>query len=286
MLYLLLVSIIWGFSFGLIKAEFSQLSPATLAAARLLIALPLFLPFLHREFRSLSRRNGSFVLIGAVQFGIMYLCLFHAFAWLKGHEVALLTITTPLYVILAHALLERHWPPWGFWLAAGLAVAGALWIFAPSSLPDKAPGIVLMQLSNACFAVGQVAYRRMKKSLQSVPDHHLYALLYLGAALLTTIAAIPENPLSGLTALSSSQWLALLYLGSVASALGFFLWNAGAARSHPATLAVFNNLKIPIAVLIALLFFGESANLATLIPGSLVLLLAFASAQWQARQQV
>ena len=157
MAYLLLVSVLWGFSFGLIKAEFAQLSPATLASARLLIALPCFLPFLQRRFRRWSTEVVLLLLTGVVQYGVMYLALFHAFAWLSGYEVALLTIFTPLYVILAHALLTRTRPPVWFWGTALLAVIGALVIFRPEEWPAKGPGILLMQVSNLCFALGQIA---------------------------------------------------------------------------------------------------------------------------------
>ncbi len=96
MLYLLAVSLIWGFSFGLVKAEFSDLSGPTLAMMRMLIALPCFLPFLKRIHRVPSLLNLQLLGIGAIQYGLMYVCLFSAFRYLSGYEVALLTIFTPL----------------------------------------------------------------------------------------------------------------------------------------------------------------------------------------------
>ena len=60
--------------------------------------------------------------------------------------------------------------------------------------------------------------------------------------------------------ITPSQWKSILYLGFVASGLGFFLWNKGAARSTPGTLAAFNNAVIPLAVLGSLFIFGEIDN--------------------------
>jgi len=283
MLWLLLVSLLWGLSFGLVKAEFAGLGPATLAAARLVIALPCFLPFLQPAFRRASRASLRLVAIGAVQYGLMYVALFHSFRWLEGHEVALLTVFTPVYVIGAHALLAGRRPPGWFWLAAVLAVAGALWIFQPDTLPRKWPGILFTQLANICFAGGQIAWRQLRLGPHAMRDRDGYALLYLGGVLAALPFALFEQPLQGLAALSTGQWGALLYLGAVASGLGFFLWNAGAARVNPATLAVFNNLKIPVAILLAIAVFGEQADPASLIPGLLVLLgaLALAEARWR-----
>lgn len=286
MAYLIIVSLLWGFSFGLVKAEFASLGPATLAAARLLLAVPCFLPFLKPAYRRVCAGNLWLLLTGSVQFGLMYVALFHSFAWLSGHEVALLTIFTPLYVVLAHAVLGRAWPPARFWLTAALAVAGALWIFQPQSLPAKWPGILLMQAANLCFAGGQVAWRKLRMGQAGIRDRDGYALLYIGGFLASLPFALLEHPVAGLARLDSAQWGALVYLGVVASGLGFFLWNAGAVRVNPATLAVFNNLKIPAAIVIAIVFFGEQADLAKLVPGLLVLLAALVWAEAADRRQL
>jgi drug/metabolite transporter (DMT)-like permease len=47
----------------------------------------------------------------------------------------------------------------------------------------------------------------------------------------------------------------------LASGLGFFLWNVGATRVSAGTLAVMNNAKVPLAVTVALVFFGERTSL-------------------------
>ncbi|HSH09049.1 MAG TPA: EamA family transporter [Oceanipulchritudo sp.] len=281
MAYLLAVSLLWGFSFGLVKAEFSVLSGSTLALMRLLIALPCFLPFLKSPFRRPSLMVLKLLLIGAFQYGLMYVCLFSAFQYLTGYEVALLTIFTPVYVIMADAILENRWPPSWFWLTSGMAVAGALWIFQPASLPAKVPGILLMQGANLCFATGQVAYRQFrKKDSPEMKDRDGYAWLFLGGILATLPFALPKGPLTELADLGRSQWLALVYLGAVASGVGFFLWNAGAVKVNAATLAIFNNLKIPLATVIAIVVFGEQAALDRLIPGLLIMLVALAWAEF------
>jgi len=44
MLHLLLVSLVWAFSFGLIKGHLTALDPATVAFARLFLAAAVFVP--------------------------------------------------------------------------------------------------------------------------------------------------------------------------------------------------------------------------------------------------
>ncbi|MEX0320752.1 MAG: DMT family transporter [Puniceicoccaceae bacterium] len=285
MLYLLIVSLLWGFSFGLVKTGFSDISGSTLAMLRLAIALPCFLPFLGKQFRRLDYNTVRLMGIGAIQYGLMYVCLFSSFTHLTGYEVALLTIFTPLYVILVDAFLTHRKPPAWFWWTALLAVAGAFWIFNPKAVPEKISGILLMQVANLCFALGQVAYRKLRLNLAGSKDHTCYAWLYAGAVLATIPFALVGSPISEIQSLDGNQWLALLYLGSIASGLAFFLWNSGAVRVNTATLAVFNNLKIPLATLISILVFKEAASLDRLVPGLVILLVALGWAELAARKR-
>ena len=59
---------------------------------------------------------------------------------------------------------------------------------------------------------------------------------------------------------TTTAWLALLYLGIIPSGLGFYLWNKGSKRVKVGELAVINNLKIPMAVLIAWIIFSEDIH--------------------------
>ena len=61
--------------------------------------------------------------------------------------------------------------------------------------------------------------------------------------------------------INSDQWKSILYLGFVASGIGFFLWNKGATLSNPGTLAAFNNAVVPLAVICSLFLFGEIRNI-------------------------
>jgi len=78
--------------------------------------------------------------------------------------------------------------------------------------------------------------------------------------------------------------LTLVYLGAVASGLGFFLWNVGARKVNGGTLAVFNDLKIPLAVAVSLIFFGEKASLPHLLIGGTVVVAALLLNEWGVRR--
>jgi drug/metabolite transporter (DMT)-like permease len=214
------------------------------------------------------------IAVGAVQYGLMYVTYIHAYRFLAAHEVALFTIFTPLYVTLLHDLIRKRFCP-GFLLTALLAVLGAgVIVHAAPDLRGAACGFLLMQVSNACFAAGQVVYRAvMGPRGQGRSDAEVFGLLYAGGFGLTT-AALGFGGSAVPACLRPAQWLTLAYLGLLPSGLGFFLWNAGARRVNSGMLAVFNNVKIPLGVLCSLLMFGERTSLPHLAAGGGLILFA------------
>ncbi len=282
MLYLLLVSLIWAFSFGLIKDQLAGLDANFVAAARLVISLLVFLPFL--RLRGVPRGlRLRLPLTGAVQYGLMYVAYLYAFRYLQAYEVALFTIFTPLYVTLTNDIYRRRLHGLSL-LATLIAVAGTAVVKQADLLrPELLTGFLIVQASNLCFAFGQVYYKELLRNSAGFSDLSVFGLLYLGGALTAGLPAVFTTPWGGFR-LDATQLLTLLYLGAVASGLGFFLWNVGARKVNAGTLAIFNDLKIPLAVAVSLIFFGEKADLSSLLAGGAIVLAALALNEWGARR--
>lgn len=282
MFYLLIVSLIWAFSFGLIKGQLVGLDANFVAAVRLGLSLLVFLPFL--RLRGINRSLGlRLALTGAVQYGLMYVAYIYAFRYLQAYEVALFTIFTPLYVTLVNDAFRRRLHLVSL-LATVLAIAGTAIVQQANLLrPELARGFLIVQASNLCFAAGQVYYKELLRDKPAVRDLPLFGLLYLGGLAAAGIPALFTTPWASL-ALSGTQALTLLYLGVISSGLGFFLWNVGARRVNAGALAIFNNMKIPLAVAVSLVIFGEQADLPRLLIGGVVMLAALALNEWSARR--
>ncbi len=274
MLLLVLASLIWAFSFGLIGNCLAALDSSVVAAVRLALSLLLFAPLARRNKIGMATAI-LLMLLGGVQFGLMYVLYIAAFGHLPSHLVALFTILTPLYVaILAHLRHPRR--ALRPLLAAILAVAGAGLVSWRTPGGGRCwIGFALVQGSNICFALGQLGYRRLMRSMEGIADMHAMAWMYAGAVTAALPWAVAGWRRAGF-APTGGQWAALLYLGVVASGLGFWLWNRGARGARVGTLAVMNNAKIPLAVAVALLVFGEETDLRRLAAAAFVMLLAVA----------
>jgi drug/metabolite transporter (DMT)-like permease len=93
---------------------------------------------------------------GGIQFGFMYVTYVAAYQYLPAHVIALMTTTTPLFVTVFNDLWTKKTHK-TFFVAALLAVAGGAVIELPDQpLAASLRGIILLQLSNAAFAFGQL----------------------------------------------------------------------------------------------------------------------------------
>ena len=255
MFYLAIVSLIWAFSFGIIGSSLTGVDSFLVATLRLASASLVFLPFLRPRVIQGSDCLRLFF-YGFIQFGLMYVCYMKAFQYLPSHLVALFSILTPLYVVLINDIRKGQFSR-RYLIAALLSVCGAA-VIKVQGLPsgDFWLGFTLMQIAGIAFAFGQIAYRDWKGSHPSVPDSAIFALLTFGG---TVCAGVFSLAFADRTALdiSIAQWRSILYLGLVASGLGFFLWNKGATLTNPGILAAFNNAVVPLAMLFSLFIFGE-----------------------------
>ncbi len=272
MISLLLVSVIWAFSFGLIKGQLAGIDPVLVACIRLVLAWLVFLPFTRLKKCSIATTT-LLIGIGAVQYGVMYMAYTASFNYLQGYQVALFTIFTPLYVTLLNDLLGWKFHR-RFLTVAGLAVFGtSIILFRDFHQHEFRNGFLLIQIANLSFAFGQIAYKKVMRNCAG-KDYQVFSLLYLGA-FLSTMPVLAYSGAWHLPTFSNQQILALLYLGILASGVCFFLWNYGARQVNTGTLAICNNLKIPLAIACSALIFHENINWQQLLIGSAIILLAF-----------
>lgn len=273
--YLIGVSLIWAFSFGLVKQELAGVDPWFIATTRLVIATLVLLPFLRWQSSS-PRILGHLLLIGGVQFGLMYGFLFNSFRFLSAYEVALFTAFTPIWVLVLGDLIRGKVSGLAILSVILAVVAGVVIRFQAVWTDMQWTGFWILQGANLCFAAGQVFYRRLSASISPLHQAQRFSILLAGGAITAAVCwllfSTPSVP-----SLELRQWAVVSYLGIIATAIGFFLWNLGAAKvSSIPLLAVMNNLVIPLAVGAAILVFGESAPLGTLLAGSVLLILSIA----------
>ena len=271
MRHLIIVTVLWAFSFSLIGEYLAGKVDSDFAVLlRVLIAAAVFLPF--TVWRGLpARLVAGFWLAGALQFGVTYLCLYRSFSVLTVPEVLLFTVLTPIYVTLLDDALARRLNRWAL-LAAAVAVGGGVIIRFQPLEGEYLTGFLLLQLANLTFAAGQVLCRRLLQQYPvSQPLHRFFGHFFLGALLL----ALPSYLIFGNPARlphTAMQWGVLVYMGLFATALGMYWWVKGSTRVSAGTLAIMNELHVPAGLLVNVLIWNRDADLPRLALGGTVIL--------------
>lgn len=266
MFYLIIATICFSLSFGLIKSQLSILPSEFVVLCRVLIASIIFLPFVKKLT---IKKHLQAMIIGAIQFGIMYLCFIKAFKYLQGNEIALLTTTTPIFVALWSIMFKEKFKP-VYILCILLSVIGAgIIVWKNISFDMIVKGVILMETCNCMFALGQVLWKKFIK------DESLNIMFsaYFGA-LIIIIPFVTIHTHFSLINLSLNQIFALLYLGIIPTGIGFWLWNKGAKQVKYPILSIMNNFKIPLGVFFSIFLFKERICTGNFIIGSIIIIIS------------
>ncbi|MDO6543225.1 carboxylate/amino acid/amine transporter [Photobacterium sanguinicancri] len=268
--YLSAITLLWAFSFSLIgvylagqvDAWFSVLTRVSLAAL-------VFLPFLRKQYLH-PKLAAKLMVVGAFQLGIMYCFYYQSFLYLSVPEVLLFTVFTPIYVTLIYDALHRQFSAW-YLVTAVIAVLGAAVIKFEGINENFIMGFLIVQGANLSFAIGQVGYKRtMEQENKDIPQHTVFGLFYLGAM----CVAIPMFLMFGNTdklPTSTTQWGVLLYLGTMASGLGYFLWNKGTTMVNAGALAIMNNALVPAGLIVNIVIWNRDVDYPRLIIGGIII---------------
>ena len=267
---LIVTTVLWAFSFSLFGEYLAGHVDSYFAVlARVGLAALVFLPFLR------TRGHGFktvclYMLVGAMQLGVMYMLSFRAYLYLTVSELLLFTVLTPLYITLIYDLMSRRRLRWGYAFSALLAVVGAGIIRYDQVTDHFWTGLLLVQLSNISFAIGMVGYKRLME-MRPMPQHNAFAWFYIGALLVAIVGyaalgnahKLPETTL---------QWSILVFLGVAASGLGYFMWNYGATQVDAGTLGIMNNMHVPAGLLVNFAIWHQPPHWPSFILGALIIL--------------
>lgn len=282
--YLSAVTLLWAFSFSLIGVYLAgQVDSWFSVLMRVALASLVFLPFL--RFKGIDK--GLIVrlmIIGGFQLGLMYCFYYQSFLLLSVPEVLLFTVFTPIYVTIIYDLLKRRFSPW-YLVTAAIAVGGAAFIKFAGVNENFVVGFLVVQGANICFAIGQVGYKYLMEKYQvELPQHTIFGYFYLGALCVATVAFMLMGNIERMPT-TNTQWGVLIYLGLIASGLGYFAWNKGATMVNAGALAIMNNALVPAGLIVNIVIWNRDVDITQLsIGGAIILLSLWVNETWVKRK--
>tara|TARA_Y100001935_G_scaffold175522_1_gene145200 strand:+ start:656 stop:1393 length:738 start_codon:yes stop_codon:yes gene_type:complete len=214
------------------------------------------------------------ILIGAIQFGLMYVLYIQSYQYLPAYLIATFTITTPIFIGIFSQLLQNKSFSLSGIFSILLVVLGSLMMrFNIVNPLDYWLGFFLIQCANICFAIGQIMFKKWYSKNTSVDIIYNFSQMFFGAVLITSMFSIINSTNIGM--LNTYNLFALLFLGLFSTGFGFLAWNIGATKVSNERLAIANNFVIPLAIINSFIIFQEQINFYYFIPGLICFIFAY-----------
>lgn len=280
LLALLTVTVVWGSTFPSMKLLTEHLSALHIIWLRFGMAAVVLLP-MWWGIRRAEWRWG--MLLGVLNFAAFWLQI-EGLALTSSNRNAFITGLNVLIVPVIAWLVLRRQMGWPIWVACGLAVLGMSLMFF-----EDAPwnwGDTLTLLSAAVYAVYILVMEAAALRNRAAPLRATRMAVALATSMLacTTLALlVQDGGMTGLAehaqALNAQQWLAMTYLGLVASALVIVLQAWGQQRVDAMRSAIVFGLEPVFAALTAWWLIDERMGMVALA-GAALIVAALIFSQW------
>jgi drug/metabolite transporter (DMT)-like permease len=267
-------ALIWGWSFVASKLALAQLAPHELLALRMLTGLPIVILLwaLRRPQWGVDRAMLRPALFGAAIFATHFMVQITGMVYTSATNTGWLITAVPLVLALLAWGFAREWIAGRTWLGIGVASFGAVLLISRGQLTNlswlQSVGDWLVLTS--CFT--WACYTLATRDLARAADPLIVTLLMLGpTALFSVVWTLLVSDLQRFATLDATTWLAVLFLGPIATGLAQWFWQLGVARLGAARAGLYLYLEPLATTAIAGPLLGEQLGWVAAVGGLLVL---------------
>jgi drug/metabolite transporter (DMT)-like permease len=271
---LLLMTLIWGGNYSVIKFALRDLPPIGFNALRLTLASVLFLVAIwarSERSRPLAARDWLGIVGLAVVGQLIYQLLF--MSGLSRTSVAnssLIIGTTPVFVALLTAAVGHEQIPPVRWIGAALSAAGIYLVVGRGASVTRASlhGDLLMLGSVLCWTVSTVGARPLlaRHSPLVVTGYSMA----IGCALYLPFAWVDLRGI-GWAQVSAAAWAALAFSAAFGLFVAYIIWYTGVQRLGNTRTSLYSNLVPIAAFVVAAIWLREQIGMNKLAGAAIVL---------------
>ncbi len=260
MLVAILVTLLaWASAFVVIRGVAPHIPGGALALGRLAIgtvALGATALVQRGWLRPTGREWVQIVVYGVAWFGAYNVALNLAEHSLDAGTTSMIVNIGPILIALgAGAFLGEGIPKW-LAIGAGVSFLGVVLIGLATSLGSARGidpiGVIWSLVAAVAYAIGVLV---QKPAIRRLPAGQV---TFLGCAI-GTLSCLPflGQLVSSLAAAPAPAVLGMVYLGLVPTAIGFSTWAYALQRTPAGRLSISTYIVPPLAIVLALIFFGE-----------------------------
>ena len=280
----LAVVAVWGTNFVVIKLALGHLPPLLFGALRFAFALLPAVFFLRRPAVPWANLAGYGALIGAGQFGLLYLAMQHDIS--PGLASLVIQVQVFFTIGLSMAMTGEKLRPFQ-WLALLLATGGIVLIATHTDGTTTVKGLAMVLVAALSWAGGNTLSRRAGQV--NMLAYVVWSCMFALPPLLVLSLLVEGWPAieSGLRAATPATWAAVLWQSVGNTLFGYAVWGWLLAR-HPAATITPMALLVPVfgisasALLLSEPLPGWKLQAAGLVMAGLALNILWP--RWQARR--
>ena len=272
---LIIAILVWGFAYVVTKSGLSALPPMLFALLRYAVASILLVPL------ALARGGLSklpqpvpwttIILMSVTGVGLYYVLFNLSLSYTSASQTALIQSAFPAIVaIMAAFWLHEHQTRRRI-IGIVLAVAGVALIVARGPADDTASNPLLGNLLAFASVLCWGMYTILAKRMSTADPIAVTAVISLIGTVMLVPAVLIENAPLSLSAIPREGWLAILYLGGLASAASYLLYMRALRELDASLVGTYINLAPVIGVVSGVLVLGESITATAVIGGVMVL---------------
>lgn len=260
---LVLMALVWGVNFSVVKVGTVHFEPLAFNALRLLLAAAVLgAVAVARRARAPTRADAlRLVALGALGNGLYQICFVEGVARATASTAALVMAASPAFIGIFGRLLGVERLSRGAWVGVGLQLLGMLGVVFGSATQAAAPGAAAGVLGPALILAAAVAWAcyavLLKPFAARVDPWQLAAWTLLGGVATLVPFAVPGLLRFDPAAVPPAGWGAVLYSGLVALVVGYMFYYRGVRVVGPVRTAMFSNLQPLVALAVAALTLGE-----------------------------
>lgn len=280
---LILVTLIWGVNWTVMKIGVGEMPPLLFRAACLWVAVPvlaLFMQWRNIPYHVPKGERFKVFRLAAVNLVLWNSLIILAMPLLSSGRAAILGYTMPVFAAIAGAVLYKTTMQGRHFIGMAAAITGSVLLLwhEMAALAGRPTGVFLALSAALSWGVGTQMLRHTKLSMHTVT--FTFWSVLLGASVISVAALLFELPAFRWP--GTVGWLAVLYNGllvlSVAQ-VGWFLL----ARELPPQASTLGVMFIPvIGVFSGVLLLGEPLHWQDVVAVVLMLLAMF-SVLWPSR---
>ncbi|HET9012567.1 MAG TPA: DMT family transporter [Gemmatimonadaceae bacterium] len=262
---LLLMALIWGINFAVVKFATGAFAPLAFNTLRITLATVVLFGVVLASGQALPRGRDRMALLGlgTLGNGIYQIFFIEGIARTRAGDAALLIAAAPALMAVMGWLRgsERTGPRGVAGIALSLTGIGLV-VFGDQGGAARGAstllGDALILLGCVCWSAYTVLLKPYTERIDGVV---LSAVTMAGGAVPLLLLALPALARTPWSTVSVGAWAAVLYSGLFALALAYFFWYRGVRILGPTRTGMYANLQPVIALLVAWATLGETPQL-------------------------